>query len=136
MDSGRPRRSSPSEGQNIEGVELHLVIMLARVKGVEIGDAADVEDDGLAIDHELSMPVLRGALEDPGKAAAPVVAVAGEQAHAIPLAGHDQAVAVVLDFMEQAGVGGTALPLVGRQGNRCFAWAEDSHPDSELRISR
>ena len=44
------------------------------------------------------------------------MSIAGEQAHAIPLTGHDQAITVGLDFMEQGGVDGTALPMVGRQG--------------------
>jgi hypothetical protein len=44
------------------------------------------------------------------------VAVAGEQAHAIAVADHDQAVAVVLHFVEPSGVAGTILPPVGRQG--------------------
>jgi hypothetical protein len=39
--------------QHIEGIELRLVIVLARMQRVEIGDAVDAEDDGLAIDDEL-----------------------------------------------------------------------------------
>src|SRR6266550_1046796 len=36
------------ERQNIEGVELHLIIMPARVQPVEIGDAVDAEHHNLA----------------------------------------------------------------------------------------
>jgi hypothetical protein len=72
------------------------------VQRVEIGNAIDAEDDGLAIDDELLVPVPQRALDNPREAPAPVMAVAGEQAHAIA-AGHDRAVAVVLDFVEPVG---------------------------------
>jgi len=49
------------------------------------------------------VPVSESALDDPGKAVAPVVTVAGEEAHAITITGHDQAVAVVFDFVEPGG---------------------------------
>jgi hypothetical protein len=39
-----------------------------------------------------SVAVLQRGLDDPRIATAPIVTVAGEQVHAIPLAGHDQAV--------------------------------------------
>jgi hypothetical protein len=73
------------------------------VQGIEIGNAVDAEDHGLAINDELRVPVLQRALDDPGKTAGPVMAVAGEQVHASAIAGHDQPVAVVLDFMEPMG---------------------------------
>ena len=38
--------------QNIEGVELHLVIVPARVQPVEIGAAVDAEQHGLAVEDE------------------------------------------------------------------------------------
>jgi hypothetical protein len=53
------------------------------VQGVEVGDAVDTEHHGLAVDHELA--VLQRGLDDPGIAAAPLVAVAGEQAHALAI---------------------------------------------------
>ena len=40
-------------GQHVEGVKLPLVIMLARVQRVEVGDAVDTEHDRLAVDDEL-----------------------------------------------------------------------------------
>jgi len=76
---------------------------------IEIGDAVDAEDNGLAIDDELLMPVPQRALDDPRITAAPVVAVPGNQAHAVAIASY-------LISWSQAGVAGTALPLVGRQG--------------------
>ena len=51
MLSGSWRRSSPSR-QDIEGVELDFVIVLAAVQAVEIGDAFDTEQHRLAIDDE------------------------------------------------------------------------------------
>src|SRR5215470_3864088 len=50
---------------------------------VEIGDAVDAKDDGLAVDDELLVPVLQGAFDDPGKAAGPVIAALSDQPDAI-----------------------------------------------------
>jgi hypothetical protein len=38
--------------EDVERAELDLFIVLARMQRVEIGDAVDAEDDGLAIEHE------------------------------------------------------------------------------------
>ena len=43
------------EREYIEGAHLHFVIVLAGVQRVEIGDAVDAKDDGLAIDHEVRL---------------------------------------------------------------------------------
>jgi hypothetical protein len=53
------------ERQNVEGIELHLVIVLAGMRRVEIGDAVNAEDDGFAIDDELLVFVLQRGLNDP-----------------------------------------------------------------------
>jgi hypothetical protein len=42
--------------EDVEGIELPFVIVLARVPGIEIGNAVYAEDDGLAIDDELLRP--------------------------------------------------------------------------------
>ena len=55
-----------------------------------------VRSDNLLILREY----LRFCVPDPGKATGPVVAVAGEQAHAIAVALNDQPIAVILDFVE------------------------------------
>jgi hypothetical protein len=39
IDNGRPRRILAVEGQDIEGEQLHFLVVLARVQRVEIGDA-------------------------------------------------------------------------------------------------
>jgi hypothetical protein len=48
------------------------------VQAVEIGDTVGPEDDGLAIDHKLPVPILQRALDDPRIAAGPIVTVASE----------------------------------------------------------
>jgi hypothetical protein len=75
------------------------MIVPARVQAVEVAAAVDPEQHGLAIDHERSVPVSQRRFGDQGKPIAPVVAVAREQADALALALHDQAVAVVLDLV-------------------------------------
>jgi hypothetical protein len=64
------------------------MIELAGVQAIEIGDAVDADEQhGLAIDHELPVPVLQRSLDDPRKATGPVVAAPRDQAHAITVAG-------------------------------------------------
>jgi len=70
--------------------------VLARVQAIEVGDAVDAEDHGLAINHELAVPVLQRTLGNPRKAAGPVFAVASEQAQAIRLALQAQTISVIL----------------------------------------
>jgi hypothetical protein len=57
--------------EHVEGVELHFLVVSARVQGVEIGDAIDPEQHRLAIDHELLISVLQRGLDDPREAAGP-----------------------------------------------------------------
>jgi hypothetical protein len=40
------------ERHDVEGVELHLVVMLAGMQGVEVCDAVDAEHDRLAVEDE------------------------------------------------------------------------------------
>jgi hypothetical protein len=51
-------------------VQLDLLVVSARVQGVEVGDPIDPEQHRLAIDHELHMPVLARRLDDPREALA------------------------------------------------------------------
>ena len=60
------------ERHDVEGVQLHLVIVLAGMQRVEIGDTIDAKHHGLAVDHELLGPVLQGGLDDPWIPAGPV----------------------------------------------------------------
>ena len=59
-----------------------------------------------------------GQLDDQGIAIGPVVAVAGEQPHALAVALDDQAVAVVFDFMDPVRARGELVPRVGMQGSK------------------
>jgi hypothetical protein len=72
IDNGRPRKSLAVERQDIEGIELHFVVMPARVQRIEVGDAVDTEHHCLAVDHELLMPVLQRRLDDPRVTVGPV----------------------------------------------------------------
>ena len=102
IDSGRPRIVTVHR-HDIEGIKLHLAIMLARVQRVEIGNTVDAQHHGLTVDHELPMPVLQRGLDDPGIAAGPVMATARDQAHPVPIALQAQPVAVIFHFMEPIG---------------------------------
>jgi len=59
------------------------VIVLAGMQRVEIGDAVNPEDDGLAIDDELLVAVFQRGLDDPGIALGPVIAAPSDQPHAM-----------------------------------------------------
>ena len=57
--------------------------MPAGVQSVEVGDAINTQDDGLAVDHKLPDAVLQGGLGDRRIALRPVIAAAGDQPHPI-----------------------------------------------------
>jgi hypothetical protein len=87
-------------GKQVERVQLHLVVMLAGDEGVEVGHAVNSKHHGLTINDEMVLPDLARGLDDPGVAIGPVVPVHCEKAHAIVLPLHQQAEAVVFDFMK------------------------------------
>jgi hypothetical protein len=64
------------------------------MQGVEIGDAINAEDDGLAVDHELLGAVLACCLDDSREAVRPAIAAARDQADAVAVALNSEAVAV------------------------------------------
>src|SRR6516165_3351757 len=86
--------------------------MLARVQGIEVGDAVDAEHHSLTVDHELPVPVLQRRFDDPRIAVAPVVPAAGDQADAVAITLQAQPVAVVFDLVKPVRAGGDA----GRPG--------------------
>jgi hypothetical protein len=53
------------ERHDVEGVELHLVVMLAGMQGVEVCDAVDAEHDRLAVDDEAGLAHLACRLDNP-----------------------------------------------------------------------
>jgi hypothetical protein len=96
------------ERQDVEGIELHFVVMLARVQRVEIGNAIDPEHHRLAVDHELLDPVFLGGLDDPQISSGPVAAATGDQPHPHPVALKTEAVAVIFHFMQPIRAGRNA----------------------------
>ena len=52
-------------GQDVEGTELHFGVVLARVQRVELGDAIDAQDHGLAVEHKPLLTDLARGLCDP-----------------------------------------------------------------------
>jgi hypothetical protein len=70
------------------------------MKRLKIRDAVDAENDGLAVDDEMLLPVLKSGFDNPWVAACPVIAIAADQSHAITVALNPQAVAVILDFVQ------------------------------------
>ena len=79
---------------------MHFVIVFARMESIEVRNAVDPKDHGLAIDNELLHAVLQRSLGDPWIALGPVVAVAGDQPHTIAVALDAQAIAVIFDFVK------------------------------------
>jgi len=73
-------------GQDVEGAELHFVVVLARVQVVEVGDAVNAEHDRFAVDDELLDAVLARRLGDPRIALGPVIAAPRDQPDAIAVA--------------------------------------------------
>ena len=96
----QPAQIIAIDRQHIERAELDFLVVLAGKQGIEIRDAIDAQDDGLAIDHKVLLPVLQRALDNPGKAVGPVVAVARQKTHPFVIPDDDQPVAVILDLME------------------------------------
>jgi hypothetical protein len=61
--------------QAIEGVELDLMVVPARVQAVEIRPAVDAEQHGFAVDDKGRIAVTQRGLNDKGILTAPVVAI-------------------------------------------------------------
>lgn len=51
-------------GEDVEGVKLHLVIVLAAVQTIEVGSAVDAEQYGLTIDYKRADAISEGGLGD------------------------------------------------------------------------
>jgi hypothetical protein len=81
----------------------------------------DAEQHRLAIDHERARAALQCGLGEKRIAFGPVVAVAGEQPHALALALDDQAIAVMLDFVNPVRARGN-LGSAGRNAGLNRRW--------------
>jgi hypothetical protein len=66
----------PAFHQDVEGAELHLLVMLAGMQRVEVCDAIDAQDHRLAVEDEARLPDLTSGFHNPGIAARPIIAVA------------------------------------------------------------
>ena len=88
-----------AHSENVEGVELDFMVVLAGVQRVKVADDIHPKDHGLSIYHKPLLPVLQCGLSNPGMPPGPVGAVAREEAHAVVLPDKKQPVAVVLHLM-------------------------------------
>jgi hypothetical protein len=64
--------------------------MPSGVQSVEIRDAVNTQQHGLAVEDKRTIPVAQRSLGDERKPTPPVMAVAGEQANALPFPLDDQ----------------------------------------------
>ena len=70
----RRRRS-----RQLEGIKLDQGIVLAGVQIVEVGDAVDIQDTGLAIQHKMLRPDPTRGFHDPGGAIGPMHEAVGDR---------------------------------------------------------
>ena len=110
----------PERSGSVISSPLDLLVVLARMQRIEIGDAIDAEDDGLAVDDELLHPVLQRGFNDPRIPFCPVIPVPGEQAHAVAVALNAQPIPVIFDFVEPSARAGTSIPRVGIQNSKAL----------------
>ncbi|WFU14382.1 hypothetical protein [Bradyrhizobium sp. CB3481] len=75
------------------------------MEAVEIGSPINTDQHSFAIDNEGADPVAQRGLNDQQKSITPIVAVAREQPHSLALALDDQAIAIMLDFVDPLGAG-------------------------------
>ena len=66
----------------------------------KVGDAIDAQQHGFAVDNKMVRFDPPGTFRDERITAAPVVSIAGPEAHALALPLNDQAVAVMLHSMQ------------------------------------
>ena len=88
-----------ADRQQIEGDEPDLVMVLAGMKPVELREAVAIQPDRLAINHEGLGPQPSSSRADQREAVRPIEAPAREQPDAGAIALDDQAIAVMLDFV-------------------------------------
>jgi hypothetical protein len=94
-----------TDGNQIEGVKLCLVVVTARMKRVEVGIALQVGDARLAVDDKLRGSQLARHLDDLWKAPRPIEAALGDQPHVLAVADQASTVAIEFDLVEPIGTG-------------------------------
>ena len=86
--------------QHVEGVELHLVIVLAAVEPVEVRSAIHAKQHGFTVQDKGADADAMRCLNDQWVAIGPVVTVAREQANALAFPMNGKAIAIVFDFVD------------------------------------
>ena len=86
------------------------------MQGIEVGNTIDAKHDRFAIDHEMPLSVLQRGVDDPRIALGPVIAIAGDQAHAVAIALDAQAVAVIFYFVKPVPLAGSVSFAVAERG--------------------
>jgi hypothetical protein len=74
--------------------------MFARVECIEVRNAVHAENNRLAVDDELGLPVPQCGFGYPRISLCPVKAVSGEQPDTITVAFQAQTIPVIFDFVE------------------------------------
>jgi hypothetical protein len=92
----------------------------AGVQAIEIGNAVDAEQHRFAVDRERGGPVPQRGLDDQRIALSAIVAVAREQPHLRAVALDDQAIAVVLYFVQPIRPARNFGSRVGMQGTNAI----------------
>ena len=70
------------------------------MQSIEVGSTINTEQYRFAVDYKRGAPIAQGGFNDDRILIRPVVAVAGEQANALPVPLDDQSIAIVLDLVE------------------------------------
>ena len=92
-----------TRNEDVERIELHFVIVLAALQNIEIRPTIYPKQHGLAVDHKGPAAVAQGRLDDERILVTPIMAVAGEQAHASALALNDQPIATYFTSCSHSG---------------------------------
>jgi len=79
------------QGEDVEGVELHLIVVFSAVQTIEVRDAVYAKQYSLAIEDELVCSDSTRCFDNQRVAACPVIAIAGEQPDALAITLYDQA---------------------------------------------
>jgi hypothetical protein len=92
--------------QHVEGIELNLRVVPTRVQAVEVRSTIYAEQHSLTVNHKRALAISQRGLDNEGIAVAPVVTIASEKTHALSVTLNDQAVAILLDFVNPVGTAG------------------------------
>src|SRR5438067_630024 len=86
--------------QHIEGVKLHLVIVLAAVQPIEVRSAVDAKQHGFTVEDKRADADAKRCLNDQRIAIRPVITIARKQANSLAVPMNGKAIAIVFDFVD------------------------------------